>query len=186
MLPNFLIVGAAKSGTTSLYNYCTQHPEIFMSPVKEPYFFSFINIKPNFKGPYDQKTNEKEIICDIKEYERLFENVNNERAIGECSNSYLYFRNTAKIIKRYIPHCKIIIILRNPVERAYSHYLQHVMLGHEDQTFEVALEKEEERKKNNWRWHYHYVGQGLYYCQVKRYLNQFGKDKIAIYIYLKN
>ncbi len=183
MLPNFLIVGAAKAGTTSLYNYLKQHPEIFMSPVKEPHFFSFIDIKPDFKGPYDQKTNEKEIISDYNEYKGLFKNVTNEKAIGECSNSYLFLKNTEQNIKKYIPHCKIIIILRNPIERAYSHYLQFVMLGQEDLTFEAAMEKEEVRKKLNWRWHYQLVGQGLYYHQVKRYLDRFGLGNVKIHLF---
>lgn len=184
MLPNFLIVGAAKSGTTSLYHYLNQHPEIYMSPVKEPHFFTFINKKPEFNGPFDQKTNE-EIITNFDEYKKLFQGVTNEKAIGESSNSYLYFQETAANVKNIIPECKIIIILRNPIERAFSHYMQSVMIGHENVSFEEALKKENERLKLNWRWHYQYVGQGMYYSQIKRYIEIFGQRMIKIYLFEK-
>ena len=182
MLPNFLVVGAAKAGTTSLYHYLKQHPEIYMSPIKEPYFFSFVNQKPNFKGPFDEKVNE-EIITDLNDYKKLFANVTDEKSIGECSNSYLYLPESAVNIKRYIPKCKIIIILRNPIERAYSHYMQSVMLDHDNLNFEDAIEKEKERLNLNWRWHYQYTGQSLYYEQVKRYLDLFGKNKVKIFLF---
>jgi len=182
LLPNFLVVGAAKSGTTSLYHYLKQHPEIYMSPIKEPYFFSFINKEPDFKGPFDEKTNET-IITDLSDYEKLFENVDSEKAIGECSTSYLYFPESAMNIKKYIPNCKIIIILRNPIERAYSHYMQSAMIGHENLSFEEAIKKEDERKKLNWRWHYYYTAQSMYYEQVKRYFDIFGREKVRVYLF---
>lgn len=181
-LPNFLVVGAAKAGTTSVYNYLKQHPEIYMSPLKEPFYFSFIDAKPSFKGPYDEKTN-KEIITNLSDYEKLFESVNWEKAIGECSNSYLFFRQSALNIKKTIPDCKIIMILRNPVERAYSHYLQSIMLGHENLSFKDAIKNEQVRKKENWRWHYQYVAQSLYYEQVLQYYDIFGEQKIRVFLF---
>jgi len=188
MLPNFLVVGAAKSGTTSLYNYLKQHPDIYMSPVKEPYFFSFINEQVVLKGPHDAKTQEG-IISDLNEYKRLFSAVKNEKAIGECSNSYLYFyEKSSRNIKRFIPQCKIIIILRNPVERTFSHYTQHKMIGHENLSFRNALEKEKEREIAGWRWHYQYIGQSMYYNQVKWYMENFGKENVRVFLFeeLKN
>jgi hypothetical protein len=182
MLPNFIVVGAAKSGTTSLYYYLKQHPEIYMSPIKEPLFFSFINKKVDFKGPFDREKNES-IITEIEEYKALYKGVKNEKAIGECSPCYLYFQNSVTNIKKLIPECKIIIVLRNPIERAYSQYIQLVMLGQETLTFEKALKKQEERKKLNWRWNYFFVEQGFYYNQVKRYLDEFGLDKVSIYLF---
>ena len=182
MLPNFLVVGAAKAGTTSVYQYLIQHPQIYMSPIKEPYFFSFIDSKPAFKGPYDDKTN-KTIVTKIEDYEKLFENVVNEKAIGECSNSYLYFKYTAENIRKMIPACKIIVILRNPADRAYSHYLQSIMLGHEKLSFKDALQNERVRKEKNWRWHYQYIGQSMYYEQVLQYYNCFGGENVKIFLF---
>jgi spore coat polysaccharide biosynthesis protein SpsF (cytidylyltransferase family) len=179
MLPNFIIVGAAKCGTTSLNEYLKQHPEVYMAPLKEPYFFSFMNEQPTFTGPYDY-TLDKQLITDFEVYKSLFDGVSKEKAIGECSNSYLFFENTPQRIKQYIPDGKIIIVLRNPIERTYSHYRQHVMLGHENLSFEEALQKEEERKQLGWRWHYQYTAQSMYYEQVKRYYEIFDRNKIWI------
>ncbi len=183
MLPNFLIVGAAKSGTTSIYEYLNDHPQVYMSPVKEPYFFSFMDKIPDFQGPFDEKTNKEEIITSRSEYEHLYSGVTNEIAIGESSNAYLYLPGTAGNIKKLIPDCKIVIILRDPVSRAFSHFLQHKMLGTEMLDFEEAIEKEEERKKKNWRWHYQYIDQGRYYKQVKRYIDVFGSEQVKVYLF---
>ena len=182
MLPNFLVIGAAKSGTTSLYHYLKQHPEIYMSPVKEPYFFSFINKKPKFKGPLDENVN-KIIITKLEDYERLFKGVTTEKAIGECSNSYLYLPESAYNIKKIIPDCKIIIILRNPVERAYSHYMQSVMIRKENLPFDEAIKKEDERRNLGWVWFFQYTGQSMYYKQVKQYLDLFGEERVNVYLF---
>jgi len=186
-LPNFIIVGAAKSGTTSVDRYLRQHPDVYMCPQKEPYFFSFINKNIDFKGPYDDAM-KNIIVTDFEKYKSFFDNVTHQKAIGECSNSYLFFPHTAAEIKKYIPDCKIIIILRDPVERAFSHYAQHVMLGHEHLSFEEAIEREEERKKAGWRWHYQYLAQSKYYEQVKRYYELFPKENILVLLFddLKN
>jgi len=179
MFPNFIIIGAAKCGTTSLNSYLNQHPDIYMCPKKEPYFFTFMNQRPIFHGPFDQGMDDQ-IISDINAYQKLFEGWNGERAIGECSNSYLFFNHSSENIYNYIPQCKIVMVLRNPVERTYSHWLQHVMLGHETLSFEEALASEEERKAQGWRWHYQYVAQSMYYEQVKRYFDIFYPKQIYV------
>jgi len=178
-LPNFIIVGAAKSGTTSVDQYLRQHPEVYMCPQKEPYFFSFVNKKIDFKGPYDSIMKDV-IVTDFNEYVSFFNNVTDQKAIGECSNSYLFLTHSAEEIKKYIPDCKIIIILRDPVERAFSHYAQHVMIGHEKLTFEEAIEQESYRKAAGWRWHYQYLEQSMYYKQVKVYYDIFPKENILV------
>lgn len=182
MLPTFLVVGAARAGTTSLYHYLKAHPDIYMSPVKEPHFFAFVNRAADFRGPYDLQL-KQEIIRDEREYRALFGGVKGERAMGECSNSYLYFQDTAGVIKERIPGCRIIILLRDPVSRAYSHYLQGCMIGHEHLGFREALWKEAERERLNWRWHYQYVKQGLYYEQVRKYVDVFGRSSVRIYLF---
>jgi hypothetical protein len=183
MLPNFIVVGAAKSATTSLYQYLKEHPEIYMSPLKEPYFFSFMNEIPNLRGPHDTEF-EKQIVTKWEAYEKLFQGVKNEKVIGECSTSYLYFsEKSSNNIKRFIPDCKIIIILRNPIERAFSHYNQRVKIGHESSNFREALEQEKERIQLGWRWNYDYTGGSMYYKQVKCYLQNFPKENIRIYLF---
>jgi hypothetical protein len=181
MLPNFIIAGAARAGTTSLCNYLSAHPEIYMSPFKEPHFFSFVDRELNFQGPHDARTNEREIITQFEDYEKLFKDAENEEAVGECSNSYLYFPVAADNIKKAIPHCKIIIMLRNPVERTYSHYRQAFSIGHDTLSFEEALAAEPERLQTGWRWHYQYRAQSMYYKQVRRFVETFGKSNVRIY-----
>ncbi|HDL01569.1 MAG TPA: sulfotransferase, partial [candidate division Zixibacteria bacterium] len=122
-LPNFLIAGASKSGTTSLHSYLKQHPMIFM-PVKESRFFVseiFENLSP--KDPrYEHII--KYTIFNYYDYVKLFENVNNEHAIGEAGTLYLYYYKIAiSKIKKYLGNNKIIIILRNPTDRAFSAYM---------------------------------------------------------------
>lgn len=182
MLPNFLVVGAAKSGTTSLYNYLGQHPEVYMSPVKEPHFFAFMNQRPQFTGPHDKYFNEL-VITDRMAYERLFDGVTNERAVGECSASYLYGEDTADNIKQLIPACRIIVILRNPIDRTYSQYKQTVMIGQETIEFEEALAKQADRRKLGWKWYYQYEGMSLYFEQVKRYIDTFGHEQVLVCLF---
>jgi len=182
-LPNFLIIGAAKAGTTSLYHYLNQHPQIFMSPVKEPYFFSFVGETPNFQGPGAESV-VNEAITDIEKYKKLFENSISEIAIGESSASYLYIPKTAKFIHRYIPNIKMIAILRNPIDRAYSHFSMFVSEGREHiSNFEKAILEEKKRLEMNWGWSWQYTSVGLYYNQLKRFYNIFNKNQILIILY---
>ncbi len=111
-----MIIGVAKAGSTSLYNYLKQHPEIFMSPVKEPRYFS-----PEYYTTYYKKAGRGNIYHEgmsLRTYQSLFEDVHKEIAIGEASTEYMFFEKTPKRISVTIPHAKIISILRNPVDRA--------------------------------------------------------------------
>ena len=128
-LPNFFIVGAAKSGTTSLYHYLGQHPEIYMCPEKEPAYFYSENNRPTseFSGSIytdSFKNRHKKLsLYNIEEYLALFETVKGETAIGEATPDYLPQPETPKLIFEDVPHAKIIAILRNPFDAAYSDFL---------------------------------------------------------------
>lgn len=184
-LPNFLIVGAAKSGTTSLYYYLKEHPQVFLSPVKEPKFITSQFLKFPLKGVGDPT--EKDIIKNFEDYKKLFDNVENEIAIGEASPDNLYFYELAiPTIKKYLNTPKIIIILRNPVERAFSAYLYLVRDNREYLSFEEALNEEQNRKNNNWSFIWYYKEVGLYYNQVKAYMENFPQVKVFLYEDLKN
>jgi Sulfotransferase family len=182
-MPNFLIIGAQKSGTTSLNAYLKQHPQIYMSPLKEPRFFAFEGEKPNFRGPGDQEQYES-IVGDIEVYRTLFEGVSNEKAIGEASVLYLYISSAPERIRHYIPGVKVIAILRNPVERAYSAFL-HLTRDRKEPLgdFALALRAEEERIRNNWGPIWHYKQVGFYYAQLKRYFETFEREQIKVYLY---
>ena len=183
VLPNFLVVGAAKAGTTSIYRYLSQHPEVYMSPIKEPKFFTSTGLKFPHNGPGDSMV-DAGIVRDFSSYKALFNDVDNQKAVGEASadNLYYYFIAIPNIYK-YIRETRIIIILRNPVERAYSAYLHLVRDGRENLGFKEALEAEDRRKKNNWEFIWFYKDVGYYYSQVKAYLDAFGQDKVRIYFF---
>lgn len=180
VLPNFLIVGAAKSGTSSLYEYLRQHPDVFMPKWKELSFF--------LEDPYPP-------IHKVKKpwyYRKVFEKVENQTAVGEASTSYLYEESAPRRIKAELGLIKIIIVLRNPVEMAYSLYNHQVRKeGEISVHFEAALDAEDRRitdltfRKHCYGWHanYYYFHRGLYYEQVKRYLDTFGQGNVLIFLF---
>ena len=150
-MPNFIVIGASKAGTTSLYEYLKQHPQIYMSPMKELRFFAIEGEKVDFCGPWDRIEIERYSIKTLEDYKNQFQGVTDEIAIGEASPWYLYSEKAPKSIKSYIPDAKLIAILRDPVDRAYSHFSMHVMNGREPLAdFTQALQEEEERILNNY------------------------------------
>ncbi len=184
-LPTFLFIGTGKAGSTSVYYYLNEHPEIFMSPIKETNFFSYEGGRPNFSGPGDLKSlAHKTTITTIQEYQKNFQGVNNEKAIGEVSPSYLYIPEAPQRIKKYIPDIKMIVILRNPVDRAYSNFQHRSSLNLEPLTdFSQVIAEEKIRIKNNWAPTWHYLQQGFYYEQLKRYFDLFDRQQLKIYLF---
>lgn len=180
-LPNFLIIGAAKAGTSSLHYYLSQHPQIFMPTLKEPKFFALEGEELNFQNP-DQAINH-DSINNLSDYQQLFRGVTNETAIGEASPVYLYSEKAAHRIRRYIPKTKLIVVLRNPVDRAFSCYTHLRREGYETLSFEAALQAEEQRIKNNWAHLWHYQQAGFYAKQLKPYLNLFDREQIKIFLF---
>jgi hypothetical protein len=177
-MPNFFIIGAQKAGTTSLYYYLKQHPQVYMSPRKEPHFFKGMH------SEYRKRGRSLPPVTDLGDYQALFEGVTDEKAIGEASASYLYSPKAPALIKRSIPDAKLIAVLRNPADRAYSNYLYCVKMGREPlASFAEALQAEEKRIRENWGPLWHYRQKGFYYSQVKRYFDVFGQDQVKVYLY---
>jgi len=177
-MPNFFLIGAQKAGTTSLYSYLKQHPQIYMSPRKEPHFFKGIHSEDQRRG------GDLAPVTDIGDYQALFEGVTDEKAIGEASASYLYSPSAPALIKRSIPDARLIAVLRNPADRAYSNYLFCVQMGREPlASFVDALQSEESRIREDWGSLWHYRQKGFYYTQVKRYFDIFGQDQVKVYLY---
>ncbi len=181
--PNFLVVGAAKSGTTSLFNYLTQHSDIYIPEVKECRFFS--QLPKNYKG-LGAEFFPNSGITDERVYFKLFCE-HEDKVCGDMSNDYLYYyEKSIKNIKKYLGNeIKIVIVLRNPIDRAFSSYMHHIRDGWENISFEQALDDENRRIEENWGWSYHYVKTGMYYYQVKAYLDNFRQTKIYLFEELK-
>lgn len=180
-LPNFLIIGAAKSGTSALYRYLQQHPEIYMSPVKEPHFFGYEDAPPNTEGPDDFVNS---AVTDIKTYTALFNGVTVEKAIGEASPTYIHLPRAVERIYHYIPQAKLVAILRHPADRAFSAYM-HVVRDQRETAvdFAQALELEQSRILQNWGPIWHFTSVGYYFKHLKKYYDQFDTAQIRVYLY---
>lgn len=125
-LPNFFIAGAAKAGTTSLYRYLAQHPQVYMSPVKEPTFFGAADIlsSPQKSLMLERTARDRApLVVEWDDYVALFRNVRQEIAIGEASVSYLWQPSAARAIQARIPGARLIFALRDPAERLFTHFL---------------------------------------------------------------
>ncbi|MBE7382488.1 MAG: sulfotransferase [Leptolyngbya sp. SIO1E4] len=181
-LPNFLIIGAQKAGTTALSHYLTQHPQIHMSSIKEPGFFDFENEPPNFKGPGDLALYSS-VVTTLDDYSELFDQVSNEIAIGEATTWYLYSKKAPERIKYYLPDVKLIAILRNPIDRAYSGFMHAVRDERETLDFAEALALENQRITDNWEYLWRYQDMGFYGEQLERYLSKFNQEQVRIYLY---
>lgn len=171
--PDFFIVGARRSGTTALWAHLRQHPNIFMPGFKEPHFFA-----PSYPGPPGERRIERE-----DEYLKLFSGAKEGDRKGEASISYLYDPEAASRIYEAEPKAKIIMILREPVERAYSH---HLRASDDTRPFSQAIAEDTalEPKVLELNHDYHgYVEFGRYHDQVKRFLDLFGEEQVRIYLH---
>lgn len=170
-LPDFFIVGAAKAGTSSLYAYLNEHPQIFMSPIKETNFFAYEGRNTtNFHGR-PSRTNFP--VKTIQQYKSLFTKCNNDQVIGEASPLYLESGLASERIYKLLPDAKIIAILRNPIDRAFSGYTMAVRHGNQKPlNIMQAL-------------HYssHYVQVGFYYDKLLRYYKFFPASQIKVYLF---
>ena len=178
MLPNFLVIGAPRCGTTTLYECLKQHPQIFMSPLKEPMFFILEDDHQKYVGPAHPTVSRN-----IDGYQSLFQNVRGESAIGEASPCYLFSERAPGKIKKYVPNVKIIIMLRNPVDRSYSHFLFNRLGGIEPlASFEAALAAEEDRIRKGWFIYWHYISMGYYGQQIERYFSYFDRTQFRFFL----
>jgi hypothetical protein len=166
MKVGIFIVGAPKAGTTSLFHYLNAQPEIKMSSVKEPDYFSDKELFD--QGLYYGTSR----IDTLQKYNSLFLGRKKEKMMGESSVSYLYYPEVPNRIKVYNTDSKIIVMLRNPVDRAFSHYLMDYRLGLTSESFESEFHK---KKGLNFQ---QYFLLGNYSSQVKRYIDVFGRENI--------
>lgn len=185
--PDFLLVGAAKAGTSSVASYLNQHPEIFLSPLKEPNYFALRKDDPLPAGPAPEYVLQKLLYnwSELEEdaYYGLFQGAQPAQVAGEASVRYLYFPGAPAKIHAANPEARIIAILREPVSRMFSHYNMNVQQHLEPLSFEEALDAEAERIEAGWGWDWHYAAVSRYAEQVERYFNLFGRDRVAVFFY---
>lgn len=181
-LPDFFVLGAARSGTTALYHALAQHPGVFMSPMREPLFFASDSRPPEYAGPHGRFRVHG--AWRPHEYLAQFEGARAGQARGESSPLYLAVAGAARRIARNVPEARLVAVLRDPAARAYSHYWHMVGKGVEPApTFEDALGREDERMRAGWFPGFGYRARGLYHEQLAPYLELFGADQLKIYLY---
>ncbi len=174
--PDFFIIGSPKAGTTALYAYLANHPEVCMSTDKEPNYFSKEQIEA--QALYYKKKNVKT----QDEYLQLFQAKEGNRIAGECSVSYLFYPGVAEKIHQFNPKSKIIISLRDPVQRAFSHYLMDYSLNLVTESFDkIVFEGEKDEKLK--LYYQQYIQLSHYPEQIKRYLSVFPNDQVLLFIH---
>jgi hypothetical protein len=188
MKPNLFIVGQPKSGTTALHQFLGQHPEIFMSSIKEPHFFC-----ADFHLESDRAYGKQRFFDFRNEsaYMQLFARAKNIKFAGESSTNYLYSQVAAEKIHNFNPDAKIIIVLREPAKFLYSLHSHYVKFTEENEPdFLTALALESERKQEKATSprvtspSYLYYSQRVkYYQQIKRYCDRFDSDQIKVVIF---
>ena len=179
--PNFFIVGAPKSGTTSLFHYLEQHPDIFIPSIKEPrYFIADHILQTNDQDPIKEYLLRTSTI-EKSEYLNLYKD-KSQKVLGDASIQYLYHHKEVipKMREMIAPDVKILIMLRNPVARAFSNY-SHNTSSYEDNNFKDALSLEDARIKNRFNSFWHYKSMSLYSMQVEAFVNEFKNVKIVFF-----
>jgi hypothetical protein len=182
-LPTFLIIGANRAGTTSLFAYLAQHPDVFMPVVKEPMFFTGAG-KPQLQGDLNKASLSRPVATTtLEEYASLFEESQSGQLRGEASTSYLANPRCAAAIHDIIPDVRLVAILRNPIDRAFSNYLMYWGRGIETRTFDQCVLDEIEGRDHGipqGRW---YLRLGLYADAIRRFQAVFGRDALLIASY---
>ncbi len=163
--PNFIIAGFPKCGTTSLFHYLKQHPEIFMPKQKELHFFTQPQIFKLNKGPKDKVVKQPHIKSE-KEYLELFKSVKDEIAVGDASPSYINYPENFGMIKQYLNDPKVIVIVRDPIDRAYSNYLHLKRELRETMDFFSALKNEDNRREESYSDFWYYRFNSTYYKKI--------------------
>jgi hypothetical protein len=178
MKPNFIIIGAPRAGTTSLYHYLRQHPQIVMSRIKETNYFAYL--ASQFETDHKIAPQSKWVVTNSAEYDALFDVKENTKAIGEASPFYTYAPGVPQQIKEHIPDAKLILIIRNPIERAYSTYLKNRREGTEIRPFEDALAQEIQSPSKVVCSESYYIRAGLYFEHITRYRSHFDKSQLKV------
>lgn len=163
---NFVCVGAQKAGTSSLHDILKQHSDICLAANKETHFF---DEDENYAKGLDWY------------YDTFYSHYSGEKICGECTPEYMFFEEVPeRIFKAFGADIKIVFILRNPVDRAYSHYMMSKKRRYETMPFEEAIEVENKRITKDYfhKSHYSYLSRGYYSDQIKRYLEYFPKENM--------
>jgi hypothetical protein len=182
-LPTFIVIGASRSGTTSLHHLLGRHPDVYMAPVKSPNYFVAGDPLPPWEGPR-LRSMAKQWITDRRVYEELFAGVRDEAAIGEVSPVYLQSRAAPQRILEACPGARLVAILRDPAERAYAHYLGRRRDGLERRAdFGAVVDQELSAPLPDEVAFGSYLGASRYHHFLREYFARFPADRIRIHFF---
>lgn len=177
-IPNLFLVGAPKCGTTAMYSYLNEHPQIYMSPKKEPQFFAG-----------DVLGHQRNVIA-VEDYRRCFDRADGARVVGEASTAYMVSRIAAEQIKSYNPSARILVMLRNPIDVMHALHSKRLFMNMEDITdFGKAITCDDARLWRAGRWKGQPIIRPSYRevasfpAQLKRFTNVFGRDRVHVVVY---
>lgn len=183
--PNFLIIGAQKCGTTALYAALRQHPEIYMSPVKEPFYFVLNGAPPSYPAPGEEYR--ARLRYTAESYAALFQGATSQRAVGEASALYLSSyqpERTAANIQAFNPQMRLIALLRQPADRAWSAFQYYRAREFEPlKRFPAALAAEATRRNGCDLPDLRHFANGCYFANLKPYFDHFPREQIRVYLY---
>lgn len=196
-VPNFLIVGAPKAGTTSLYHYLDQHPAVYMSPIKEPCFFApeVVDLTPRTRAVFDldaaalaayldgpsRQKRDHGIVLGWPQYLKLFSHVRDETAVGEASVAYLASLGAPRAIRARIPDARIVMMLRNPVDRLFSRY--HAAVAARTARSFAQWAADQDASDPSRKSGYGSIWPGRYAVHLQRYLDVFPSTQVRAYVY---
>ncbi len=186
---NLFLVGAMKAGTTALVDFLDQLEEVYVPPIKEPHYFvdelpktlyepsRFFSLEDYFDNEFPNPLHITKIET-ANQYEKAYSLAGGETYLLDASTAYLHCKETPQLIKEYAPDAKILMILRDPLKRAFSHYGMNVGKGRTLKSFEEVLKDDIENYENGTlQWH-SYLGMSLYTESIERYKGLF--DEVCV------
>lgn len=184
-IPTFLVAGAARCGTTGLVEGLRSHPRVFVTDPKEPHYFALHRLGAHFTAPGDDHTINRVAVTDRAAYLALYPQHHDYLSLGDASVSTMYYyEESIPEIQRMNPDMKLVMMLRDPVERAFSSHQYMTARGLEPvPDFLEAVRLEPQRKAEGWHHIWHYTSMGLYAAQVRAFLEAFPRDQIGVYFY---
>lgn len=176
--PNFFLVGAAKSGTTTLYRALQAHDDVYLPDLKEPHVYAHLADPSTAPHLYADEGAAR------ARYGLLYGDVAGHRAVGDGSTTSLVVPGAAALIAQDVPAARIVAILRHPVDRAFSHFCHFVTAGGEElHDFAEAVREEPRRRAEGWPFTYQYLGWGRYGDQLRPFFEHFDPDRVLVHLY---
>lgn len=175
--PNFFVVGAAKSGTTTLYHALRAHPDVYLPAIKEPHLYAYLADPPRSAHLYSDEAHARRF------YAELYAGVAGERAIGDASTTNLVVAGVPEIIARDVPDARIVAVLRHPVDRAFSHFGHFKAAGAEELGFLEAIRTEDARQAAGMPFTYQYMGWSRYTVRLRPFIERFGRERVLVHLY---